>query len=100
MPQGSPLSPLLYIIYTSDLLDDPSPHTATEAYADDLTMSATGEDITRAQSNAQAETNRIARWAKRWRQKFNATKSEVMAFGWTPANVELTINETESRRQM
>jgi hypothetical protein len=94
VPQGSPLSPLLYILYTADLLGKSSPDTETEAYADDLTISANGVDFETAQSAAQTEVNRISQWAQRWRQKFNATKSEAMPFSWTPTVVTIRVDGT------
>jgi hypothetical protein len=93
VPQGSPLSPLLYIIYTADLLSQPSSEgSITEGYADDLTVSANGSDFPDAQRAAQGEVDRISSWARTWRQKFNATKSEVMPFAWTPCAVNVVIN--------
>jgi hypothetical protein len=91
VPQGSPLSPLLYILFTADLLENPSPDTSTEAYADDLTTIATGDTIAAAERAAQVEIDRIAKWAQRWRQKFNADKSEAMAFGCLPTAVNLQL---------
>ncbi|CAF4319029.1 unnamed protein product, partial [Rotaria magnacalcarata] len=37
-PQGSPLSPLLYIIYTADSMNDIPPHTEHGLFADDTTL--------------------------------------------------------------
>ena len=91
VPQGSPLSPLLYILFTADLLETTSPDTITEAYADDLTTTATGDNLAAATNAAQVEIDRIAKWAQRWRQKFNADKSETMAFGCLPTAVNLDL---------
>lgn len=92
VPQGSPLSPLLYIIYTADLLSCPSaPGSSTDAYADDLTVVGVGEDFLAAERNVQAEVNRIATWACAWRQKFNASKSECMPFTAAPTAPNLNL---------
>jgi hypothetical protein len=91
VPQGSPLSPLLYILFTADLLESSSPNTITESFADDLTTTASGNDFHEAEAAAQVEIDRIALWAQRWRQKFNSDKSETLAFGWSPTVVNLHV---------
>ena len=90
--QGSPLSPLLYILYTADLLTNNNSNSSTEAYADDLTICADGRDFPEAQQAAQLEVDRISLWARIWRQKFNANKSETMPFCWTPMAVNISVD--------
>ena len=92
VPQGSPLSPLLYILYTADLLTNNNSNSSTEAYADDLTICADGRDFPEAQQAAQLEVDRISLWARIWRQKFNANKSETMPFCWTPMAVNISVD--------
>jgi hypothetical protein len=93
VPQGSPISPLLYILYTADLLVDSTPGTITEAYADDLTTTASGETMLDARIAAQIEINRISRWAQHWRQKFNSSKSESIPLYFQPTTLHLHLDK-------
>jgi hypothetical protein len=80
-------------LYTADLLKAPSaPGASTDAYADDLTVCGEGSTLAAAEASAQAEVDRITTWAIQWRQKFNASKSEAMAFVCTPHTISISVN--------
>ena len=87
--QGCPLSPLLYILHTADLLDDlqktgqgvtinHKTHHASKwsalAYVDDIVMAAD------TMAGLQTLLNTASTWAKRNNMTFNPTKSRVMRF--------------------
>jgi hypothetical protein len=56
-PQGSPLSPLLYIIYTSDSMNNIHQHTEHGLFADDKTFWSTSNTITNLKQRLQSSAN-------------------------------------------
>ena len=95
VPQGSPLSPFLYILYTSDLFQPDTNNSILVGYADDLTVSAAGAAVADAEASLQSSLNRIYAWSRLWRQKFNAGKSEAIVFAWFHKKVRLQIDGAE-----
>ena len=85
VPQGSPLSPFLFLVYINDLSDcAKNPRSGrVEAvillYADDIACWGT-----RTGSHGTADLNRtlarIHTWANDWRLAFNTVKSQAVAF--------------------
>jgi ribonuclease HI len=66
VPQGSPLSPLLYMFYNADLLDIAQPHQATGlGFIDDITYGIQGNTD---KENAR-KIKRILNEAEEWRKK-------------------------------
>ncbi len=55
--QGSPLSPLLYIIYISDSMNSIPEHTEHGLFADDTALWATSNTITNLKNHLQASVN-------------------------------------------
>jgi ribonuclease HI len=68
IPQGSPLSPILYILYNSDLLDIPNRKQLGLGFIDDILY---GAQNTTAAANAK-ELEWLLRKAERWRQQHGA----------------------------
>ncbi|CAF1236784.1 unnamed protein product [Rotaria sordida] len=56
-PQGSPLSPLLYIIYTSDSMNSIHQHTEYGLFADDTALWTTSNTITNLNYRLQSSIN-------------------------------------------
>lgn len=79
-PQGSPLSPLLYNIYCSDI---PTIHNTQQyilQYADDTLAISHGKTLKDCMKNLQEHVNNITSWFSKWRLKANPEKSQLIIF--------------------
>ena len=77
-PQGSVLSPTMYIMYTTDLPDPRQEGSLTIQYADDCTHFTRSLQIAFAARYMNDELNRVSYWEWDWRIKTNPTKSKVI----------------------
>ena len=98
VPQGSSLSPLLYIIFTSDIPTPPSRlRIIRTQFADDLQDITTGRDIDSIQTRHQKALNALAQYNNNYRTKINASKSAQLIYNFrklTPSHYKLTLNNT------
>lgn len=78
VPQGSPLSPILYNLYTSDI--PKSRGTRLALYADDTGILATGKNPTRVRAALQLHLNAINTWLQKWKIKINPNKTQATIF--------------------
>lgn len=83
VPQGSPLSPILFLVYIDDLLRQVEhiPGAQPQGYADDT---AVWWIRSRGESDRELSTQ-LARclddWAHRWKMTFSTSKCKIMAIG-------------------
>ena len=73
VPQGSILGPLLFLVYINDLVTDLEcdPH----LFADDTSLLDIFTDHVASASKINRDLERIYRWGRIWRVKFNPTKT-------------------------
>ena len=96
LPQGSVLSPLLFVLYINDLLGNFSESTMVSAYADDLALACHDRKKEDVALRMQAEVDKVVSWSQQARLTLNAAKCEVAFFSldnaeaqWRP---QITIN--------
>ncbi|CAF4520192.1 unnamed protein product, partial [Rotaria socialis] len=83
-PQGSPLSPLLYIIYTSDSMNGIPLHTENGLFADDTALWTSSHQLTNLNDRLQQSINEFEKWCKAWKLKLQPTKTELVHFSIHP----------------
>ena len=78
VPQGSVLSPLLFLIYVNDL---PPPHhkqNSLSQFADDAAQWAFSLNVRNAGNLLQQDLLKLAKWCAKWRIKLNPKKTKVI----------------------
>ena len=81
IPQGSPLSPILYILATASLTAtvEEKDHTSVVTYADDITVLCQGRTLEEAGQGLQTAVDRIDNWAREHGAVVSGTKSKILA---------------------
>lgn len=97
VPQGSPLSPILYVLFTADLPRVIPKHTDKGIFADDLALIVTNRDESIAITCMNESLVRVKEWFDKWRLKLNAAKSQVIRFSLkrTPPLFAVKLGEEE-----
>ena len=81
VPQGSPLSPILFIIYVSDIPQPENEQTTTLLqFANDIVLWSYGRNTIMSERKIQKHLNKITKWCIIWRIKLNPLKNKVLHF--------------------
>ena len=80
VPQGSNLSPLLFLIYVNDMSNPTHHQTNKSQFADDAGQWAVSKSINLAPEYLEMDLDKLARWCAKWRLKLNPEKTKVIIF--------------------
>ena len=96
VPQGSVISPTLFMILINDLLSKISPHVKYALYADDIVLWCNLRNIEDAKREMQRTLKVIEEWQLQWGTTFSTSKSNYMLFSRKRKipRVVLTLNNT------
>ena len=80
LPQGSVLSPTLFLIMINDICTTAKLQVKYSLFADDVAIWATHKDLYRAESRVQYGLHEIALWCREWGFTLSAEKSASVTF--------------------
>ena len=83
-PQGSSLSPLLYIILVNDIPMEVTQTASLSQFADDIALWSQAYTHRQALCKLQKSINMLEGWCRRWRIKLNASKSNLLVISRIP----------------
>lgn len=91
-PQGSCLSPTLYIIFTNDLPSDDMNGVDPSQYADDIGIWSSAANPAVAENLIQQALFKIEKWCQQWQITLSPEKTKVVHFSKCPTKKSHVLN--------
>jgi len=92
LPQGSAISPLLFVVFINDIDNDLSFDTLASLFADDTAIWKWGRDLEgEARVEMQKEIDKIISWAETWKMSLNTDKTKAMIISSNPADSKINL---------
>lgn len=79
-PQGSVLSPILFLIYVNDIPLEPAINCRAGQFADDMNVWTSSRRVGMARIRLQRALRSIEEWCSRWRIRLNVSKTQLVNF--------------------
>ena len=76
VPQGSVLSPLLFLIYINDLSKPHHRQNSKSQFADDTALWAAIKNVQFAAKRLRQDLRKLAKWCAKWRINLNPEKNQ------------------------
>ena len=86
LPQGSVISPLLWLIYINDIGDRWN-KVEESLFADDTALVTQAKNVEEAETAMQENIDRLQEWCEKWKVLVNASKCETMLVTLDPREV-------------
>ena len=90
-PQGSVMSPLLYLVYVNDLPIQPRNNCRAGQFADDMSLWTSYPNKRVTFLRLQRCLDEIERWCSKWRIKLNVAKTQLVSFSRSKLKLQLKL---------
>ena len=91
-PQGSVISPLLFILYVNDIPIHPNNKLEVSQYADDLALWTSAKSLDFVKARLQRGIDDLELWCSIWRIKLNSKKTQYLITNEKASKIDIAVN--------